>query len=32
MKIPKHQLVKNNLKNEISSGKFESGDKFYSEA
>lgn len=32
MKIPKHQQIKNHLKNEILSGKFENGEKFYSEA
>ena len=32
MGLPKHQMVKNDLKSQITSGKFSSGDKFYSEA
>lgn len=32
MNLPKHLLVKNDLKKQITSGKFSSGDKFYSEA
>lgn len=29
MKVPKYQLVQNELKQQIISGKFENGDKFY---
>lgn len=32
MKIPKYQLIQNDLQEQIISGKFESGDKFYTEA
>ncbi|CQR25429.1 transcriptional regulator [Streptococcus varani] len=32
MKVPKYQLVQNELKQQIISGKFENGDKFYTEA
>lgn len=32
MKIPKYQMIKNDLKKQITSGKFENGDKFYTEA
>ncbi|WP_178196786.1 GntR family transcriptional regulator [Ligilactobacillus sp. Marseille-Q7487] len=32
MNLPKHQIVKNDLKSRITSGQFSSGDKFYSEA
>ncbi|MGT2911610.1 GntR family transcriptional regulator [Streptococcus cameli] len=32
MKVPKYQLVQNELRQQIISGKFENGDKFYTEA
>ncbi|TCD45957.1 GntR family transcriptional regulator [Streptococcus sp. X16XC17] len=32
MKAPKYQLIQNDLKQQIVSGKFENGDKFYTEA
>lgn len=32
MKVPKYQLIQNDLKQQIVSGKFENGDKFYTEA
>lgn len=32
MRLPKYQLIQKELKQEITSGKFESGDRFYSEA
>lgn len=32
MKVPKYQLVQNDLRQQIISGKFENGDKFYTEA
>lgn len=32
MAIPKYQLIKDELKQQIISGKFENGDKFYTEA
>lgn len=32
MRIPKYQLIKNDLKKQITSGKFENGDRFYTEA
>ncbi|WP_394405848.1 GntR family transcriptional regulator [Streptococcus sp. 20-1249] len=32
MKVPKYQLIQNDLRQQIISGKFESGDKFYTEA
>lgn len=32
MKIPKYQLIQNDLRQQIISGKFENGDKFYTEA
>ena len=32
MAIPKYQYIKDELKNKIISGQFESGDKFYTEA
>lgn len=32
MKVPKYQLVQNELRQQITSGKFENGDKFYTEA
>lgn len=32
MKIPKYQMIKNDLKHRLRSGKFENGDKFYTEA
>lgn len=32
MKVPKYQLVQNELKQQIISGKFKNGDKFYTEA
>lgn len=32
MKIPKYQVIKNELKKQLTSGKFENGDKFYTEA
>lgn len=32
MRIPKYQMIKNDLKDQLRSGKFENGDKFYTEA
>ncbi len=32
MRIPKYQMIKNDLKQQLRSGKFENGDKFYTEA
>ena len=32
MKVPKYQLIQNSLRQQIISGKFENGDKFYTEA
>ena len=32
MRVPKYQLIQNDLKQQIISGKFENGDKFYTEA
>lgn len=32
MKVPKYQLIQNDLRQQIISGKFENGDKFYTEA
>lgn len=32
MRIPKYQMIKNDLKKQITSGEFENGDKFYTEA
>ncbi|MFC3928171.1 GntR family transcriptional regulator [Streptococcus caprae] len=32
MRVPKYQLIQNDLKQQIVSGKFENGDKFYTEA
>ena len=32
MVIPKYQIIKDELKQQIISGKFENGDKFYTEA
>ncbi|MFA9414666.1 MULTISPECIES: GntR family transcriptional regulator [unclassified Streptococcus] len=32
MRLPKYQLIKNDLKKQITSGKFENGDRFYTEA
>lgn len=32
MRIPKYQVIKNDLKKQITSGQFENGDKFYTEA
>lgn len=32
MRVPKYQLIKNDLKKQITSGKFENGDRFYTEA
>lgn len=32
MTLPKYQLIKNNLKQQITSGAFENGDKFYTES
>ncbi|RLK64246.1 GntR family transcriptional regulator [Atopobacter sp. AH10] len=32
MRLPKYQIIRNKLKSEIISGKFESGDRFYTEA
>ncbi len=32
MKVPKYQLIQNDLRQQIVSGKFENGDKFYTES
>lgn len=32
MRVPKYQMIKNDLKQQLTSGKFENGDKFYTEA
>lgn len=32
MRVPKYQIIQNDLKNQITSGKFENGDRFYTEA